>query len=388
MTLRTTRAFVRGIWQIEDLPVRGGAKQCRATFVQVLDAGGVIPTWLVDKYAPRSLKVVQEAIDEFRQDVKIDAADREELSTLMGKCLSEETYSEEELALLQNVRRKFEGSLKGKKWKQLRSSDVFVTMESTFEEGGSAAGIGRAITVVDASIEDCAAWEVARMTRERMKEHYTFGGLGKSVVKLNNHSELFYSAFKFSALAPREFLVKDIWRKMDEDTMVVVYEDFEHDDFPVGGGKDFVRASSKSYYKYERLPEIEGIPQTRVTWCVQVDLKGLIPKALMNLKTSQTLGFLSTMRKKFDKSMDIDAGRRSTIAQKIMLEDQLERATGKSTLKQFEEVFEEKEGCESESSTTSFALANSLIHADQFGGHGWGRTSMQVKARVEVRRIV
>ncbi|GMI16129.1 hypothetical protein TrLO_g13735 [Triparma laevis f. longispina] len=119
-----------------------------------------------------------------------------------------EVYSEEEIALLERVRKKFEGSLKeGKGWKQLKSPDIFVKMESTYEEG-SAAGVGRAITVVDATIEDCATLEYARMTRESMKLHYDFGGLRKKVVTLSNHSELYFLAVDFgvTSFAPREWL--------------------------------------------------------------------------------------------------------------------------------------------------------------------------------------
>ena len=118
--LRKTRASTRGFRLIEDLPLRGGAKQCRITFVQQIDTGGVLPTWVMDKMLPRSLKVVQEAIDEFRQDDRIDTADREELSALMEGRGRDEVYSEEENALLQRVRQKYEGSLEEGKWKQLK----------------------------------------------------------------------------------------------------------------------------------------------------------------------------------------------------------------------------------------------------------------------------
>ena len=65
--LGRTRGFVRAFWKIEDLPVRGGAKQCRVMFVQYLDFGGFLPTWLVDKKVLKSLAIVQRAIEEFRQ---------------------------------------------------------------------------------------------------------------------------------------------------------------------------------------------------------------------------------------------------------------------------------------------------------------------------------
>ncbi|GMH54393.1 hypothetical protein TL16_g01661 [Triparma laevis f. inornata] len=108
--LKKVRAFTRALWQIEDLPVRGGAKQCRVTHVLQVDAGGVIPTWLVDKKVPQALGVVQRAIDEFRQDEKVDAAELREKATFMRGKWQDEVYSEEENALLERVRQKFEGS--------------------------------------------------------------------------------------------------------------------------------------------------------------------------------------------------------------------------------------------------------------------------------------
>ena len=51
-----------------------------------------------------------------------------------------------------------------------------MTMETTHEGGKSASGIGRAVTVVDASIFDCAGWELQRTARGRLKSHYEGGG--------------------------------------------------------------------------------------------------------------------------------------------------------------------------------------------------------------------
>lgn len=73
--LKMTRGLIRSIWLLEDLPVRGGAKQCKLTLIQQLDAGGFVPAWVVNKKIPEGLNTVQEAIEEFRQDEKIDAAE-------------------------------------------------------------------------------------------------------------------------------------------------------------------------------------------------------------------------------------------------------------------------------------------------------------------------
>ncbi|GMH72308.1 hypothetical protein TrLO_g5596 [Triparma laevis f. longispina] len=123
----------------------------------------------MDKKISLSLKCVQEVIDEFRQDDKVDAAVRGELSTFMKERWQGEVYSEEEDASLKRLSNKFEVSLKEGNWKTVKSPDPFVTMEfmGLGSDGGSTVGIGRAVTVVDATMEDCAAWEWAKMTRQR-----------------------------------------------------------------------------------------------------------------------------------------------------------------------------------------------------------------------------
>jgi hypothetical protein len=65
--------------------------------VQKLDAGGVIPPWLVDSKVPHVLSVVQNATNEFRQDEKVDAAERRELAILMREAWEDEVYSEDEV---------------------------------------------------------------------------------------------------------------------------------------------------------------------------------------------------------------------------------------------------------------------------------------------------
>ncbi|GMI09865.1 hypothetical protein TrVE_jg7422 [Triparma verrucosa] len=226
---------------------RVNEKKANATRVCAAnDTGGIIPTWVVDKKMPNALLVVQDAINDFRQDDRIDAADREDISALMEERWGEEVYSEEEIALLQRVRQKFEDSLKEGKWTHLKSPDVFVEMESIFEDGGSSAVIGRASTIVDASIEDCAASEWMRMSRGQKKVHYNSGGLDRAVVNLNNHNETYHLVMDFgvTSFAPREWLTSCVWKKEDENNIIVGVEDVEDANFPPGAGKGYVRASS------------------------------------------------------------------------------------------------------------------------------------------------
>ena len=61
----------------------------------------------------------------------------------------------------------------------------------------------------------------------------------------------------------------------------MVYDtEVEHADFPPNPA--YVQAKATEYYEYEKLAPVGGCPQTRVTWTQQVDLGGLISKALVN----------------------------------------------------------------------------------------------------------
>ena len=74
----------------------------------------------MNKTVPRALSAAHSVIDYFRQDERIDAADMGELSDYVQEHWREEVYSEEENALLQRVRQKFEGSLEERKWITLK----------------------------------------------------------------------------------------------------------------------------------------------------------------------------------------------------------------------------------------------------------------------------
>ena len=148
----------------------------------------------------------------------------------------------QELAVLDRAHRKFEG-LKETDYEHLESPDVFVKLDKVVEEGASPL-IGRGITVVDTTLQDCAAWEWALSTREKSKSYCEGSGLEKNIVKLNDHSQLFHVVYDLGipGSQPREWLTKIVWKKQDDGSLVNVFEDVKHDNFPEQSGK-YVRAS-------------------------------------------------------------------------------------------------------------------------------------------------
>ena len=59
-------------------------KSCTFTFFQIIDAGGWIPTSVMNLKTPESLSVVTEAREHFRRDEEIDKIERGRMAALMG----------------------------------------------------------------------------------------------------------------------------------------------------------------------------------------------------------------------------------------------------------------------------------------------------------------
>ena len=238
-SFKSVRGFTRALWRIVNISDRDRVKQCRVTVYQFIDAGGSIPTWLVNRVVPETLGFVQEAIDVFRQDDKVDNVERDKLMTLMKESHEDHEYTEDEVAILDHARNKFEG-LKESDFEHLESPDVFVKMHKIMEENGHIL-IGRASTVIDTTIEECAAWEWAKMSRERSKKLRN----RRKVVQINDHSDIqqFILDLKLPGFQLREFLTRSLRWREDANTIILVYVDATHRDFPLQP-KKYTRAST------------------------------------------------------------------------------------------------------------------------------------------------
>jgi hypothetical protein len=128
-----------------------------------------------------------------------------------------------------------------------------------------------------------AAWELAKMSRENMKEHVAFGGLDRDLVKINDHQNIYHVVYDVSIprFLPRQWVSKVIWKwAADKKELTVAYDDIKHDAF--AERKEYLRSSSTVLCKYKQEAAVGGIPQTKVTYTVQVDLGGAIPKRVLN----------------------------------------------------------------------------------------------------------
>jgi len=239
MNTRTVRGVSRALTRFTP----SGESQCKVTYIQYLDAGGLVPTHVVESKIPLALSSVGEMRDQFQRDDEIDKVKRDELARVIKE--EPQVYSEDEDSLIQRVQDKF-GALKEEDFEELESPDHLIKMGKTIEGDGLV--VIRASANIDSSIEDCAAWEISKMSRELVK---VVGSLERSLASINDHYGVIRMVYDFGipGFQPREFLSSLVWRRQG-DKLAVVYDDTEHADFPVS--PSLVRGSTTIYYEYVR----------------------------------------------------------------------------------------------------------------------------------------
>ena len=114
---------------------------------------------------PEAMSSVQEAIDEFRQDDIIDAAVREEFSALVEERWREEVYCQEEKLLIDKGKATVKAIMDSADLKVLESGDPLVTLKAAHLDGDKLV-TGIAESVVDAKMEELAAFEWLKLSRE------------------------------------------------------------------------------------------------------------------------------------------------------------------------------------------------------------------------------
>ena len=77
---------------------------------------------------PKALSVISDSIEEFRQDNKVDEADRAVLATIMRERHGEQDYSEEELAILERGTTFFRTVKESSNLRYVESRDPLVTL--------------------------------------------------------------------------------------------------------------------------------------------------------------------------------------------------------------------------------------------------------------------
>jgi len=304
----------------------------------------------------------------FQRDAEVDEARCLALAALIRN--SRQTYTPDENAILQNVQQAL-GALKDDDFEALESPDPLVKMEFT---AGAMGGTGRAVATIDASVEDCAAWEMDKMSRAQRNAWH----MKKSLRRLNDHHYVYSVVLdtKVPGFKPRRFCSSMIWK--DE---IVVYEHSDRYDTSTDG----VEATQRSLWKYEKLQAASGIPQTRVTYTNRANLGGVVPGLVVKAKGAVSqLKRLSRMRKHFDKSQEFDERSRAATVEMIRnhaeaysVEENMHFVDALSWFDMFEVAGNKKQV------KMASSLAKAQVGFKAGDTHVWGWSSSSVRAEPE-----
>ena len=168
----------------------------------------------------------------------------------------------------------------GSKLRPINSFYVGIKMEYHFKENDKSI-CGRAYTVADASIEECASHNYFPAGRKRLGRFFKTGGNSRCVTRRSEFScrNQFGVNLGVPGLSNRYFDVLVVWRRVDADTIVVTNESVEHNAEDIGKFNSMriktttsdveqtgnVPSKIWSITTLTRQPQICGLDQTGIT---------------------------------------------------------------------------------------------------------------------------
>jgi hypothetical protein len=360
------RGITKALFIASNIKSTGDMQQCKIQLLQFADAGGHIPVTLINKKIPLGLKALYDVSDALKKDEMIDKAALASLANIIKN--EPQDYTDEEKVAIRKGKEFYEKCKEDENFDDLKSPDERVKMKLVHVDGASS-GTGFATTVVDASVEECAAYEFyfgSREFRKTSKER----GITEYHVKNGNDHTFYYITTRELGLpgfAPRDGRSKVTWFKQHDDKIIIDVADTDQIqvDFPTKDGN--VLGKAHTVWVFEPLHTVGDVPQTSVTFTTKVDLGGVFYSSIMNKIAPRFLAQVSDLRKKFDKSKEIDAFKRQQAIEKFE-EIAVEGAPG------IESHFDEIDGAQEISSALS---GRTLIKAEK--GIGWGKTSITVR---------
>jgi len=376
-SFRVIRGHLTGLIRLEDVR-EGGTRASRVTFTVQWSGEGNLPPWAMQAKIMRTLSVVNELRTEVQRDDEIDAAELAKLVKVMTK--KQQTYTREESVGFV----KMEWALSDAKFQaELDSPDSFVKMEWALNKGGR---LLRASATVDATVEDCAAFETAKMSRSEQQRHFEENGLERSLRRVNAHSSTFHVVCRldFRGAQPREWLVRYVWKWKDEkkEEMMLSCETLDNnEEYPAN--PSYAKVKFVSMWVFKKLKEVGRVDQTLVTATMRVDLGGNVPQsAVRRLGVQQLIG-VSLMRRKFDKSIEVDGAVRAQNVGLIVEHAEQYSAHESWFMAKGEKHFADFKELKAKSLKMASPLTTREIAFKKKDSHAWGRATTTVTARPE-----
>ena len=179
--------------------------------------------------------------------------------------------------------------------------------------------------IIDASVEEVAAFSFLFMSRYRVKRVNLTNTIVREAAVNNNHSfDFLYILDVGFSLSPRRFLNKHIWKKLDGGKIIQICADIGSSKLLTEGketAKKRVDASSVSLTMLESIAanNEQATPSslTKLTYINQMNFGGAIPHLLVENRATWFLAEFAHWRHFFDKDYEIDLARRKMLMEKI-----------------------------------------------------------------------
>jgi hypothetical protein len=215
----------------------GVGAQTEAICLQRLDAGGRLPAFLINQKIPESLQAATSMKDHMQRDTDVDAVGHDALCKKVSAMLILLSPSHAfltpppfqlQIRMPQNLSADEETFLQ-----EMTSKISLVNMETftphpTPEDNkiqvsvcytdGNPIIVGKGVTVIDASMEECAAYELHKMSRANVRAHQEFGGLEKEMRWQSQNSFLYRVAYNIGikGFSAREFVSRCVFRRYSD----------------------------------------------------------------------------------------------------------------------------------------------------------------------------
>ena len=188
---------------------------------------------------------------------------------------------------------------------------------------GENSGYMKCEVIIDASVEEIAAYHFLVTSRENVKLNIREGVLVQQTLSNNNHSfdYLYVRPIGGFGLKPRRWLTRQIWRKFENGSIIHAIQDISSSKLLTDDETtkhNYVNASNIGYYLYEPLGE-GGVSNggTKLTYTSQMSVGGIVPHIVVEQGAAGFLSSFIDVRVLFNKDYEIDLARREALILKL-----------------------------------------------------------------------
>jgi len=390
-----------------------GREQCDLKWVQNMTFGGVVRSSIANKQLlPRMMKLVFQVRDAFERDVEIDQMERTRLMKIMEGAASTsasptttarlrnlnfsfeasaneeiEIYTAQEDTLVNSISKTMEVIASRKFVRFPYSKDYRTYMGKNHVEGDKVAYL-KVETDVDASIEECAAYNFMILSRKRMKLNDQESIKTREARSYNNHccDMLLLDDIGYG-LRRRIFLTRHIWKRISNKQIVHVNKDVDESKlFPECASikNNVVVGKTSGYLSYvDSTITGSSINSTKMMYVVRLDLGGLIPKKFLEFSAMEFLSDYSVMRKAFCKDYEIDLEQRGYIKENLAIGKRSKYTKVENfEIENARNLFLEFSNCKDK---TTIKVDDEMItgHAANINGKTWVHLNLSVRCKGE-----